>query len=78
MELLPQDIVDIIYDYKHGAEHYDLFMSVRQQVVHYYWMTRKILLNYQFRTIFFPDFFSTLPEFNVLPITDEGDEDEEA
>ena len=60
MNQLPQDIVNIIYDYKHGAEHYDTFKEVCNQIVYHYWMTRKIILNSQFRNIFFPDFYSTL------------------
>jgi hypothetical protein len=71
MDLLPQDVVDIIYDYKHSAEHYDLFTQVRQQIIHTYWMTRKLLVNYQFRSIFFPNFYSTL---FILPPDDEDEE----
>ena len=72
MDLLPQDIVDIIYDYKHGAEHYDLSIQVRRQIIHTYWMTRKLLVNYQFRSIFVPDFYSTL---FLLHTPDDEDEE---
>ena len=72
MDRLPQDIVDIIYDYKHGAEHYDTFKQVCHQIVYHYWMTRKIILNSQFRNIFFPDFFSTLW---LEPMTPDNDEE---
>lgn len=60
MEQLPKDIVEIIYDYKHSAEHYDMFRKVRRQIIHTYWITRKLLVNYQFRSLFFPDFFSSI------------------
>ena len=73
MELLPQVIVDIIYDYKHGAEHYDQSIHIRRQIISAYWMTRKLLMNYQFRSIFVPDFYSTLL---LLQPPDEEDDDE--
>ena len=76
MNVLPQDIVDIIYNYKHGAEHYDIFKQVCNQIVYHYWMTRKIVLNSQFRHIFYPDFYSTLWLEPMTTTMEEGGGDE--
>ena len=69
MEQLPQDIIDIINEYKNGAEHFDKNKAVILEVVHHFWMTRKIRMNYQFNTIFFPDFYHQLwPEHEDIDI----------
>ena len=60
MEHLPSDVVDIIYDYKWSMEHYDRWMLVVREVPKYFWCIRKLRMNNQFVSIFYPGFWSEL------------------
>ena len=60
MEDLPLAIWEIIIDYKHGAEHFDKFRYVLQQIPQFFWCKSKFIMNRQFHSIFFPDFWVDL------------------
>ncbi len=60
MEQLPIRIVDIIYDYKWGLEHYERYIKVVHEVPHYFWCMRKLRMNNEFMSIFYPGFWTEL------------------
>ena len=71
MEHLPQEVVDIIYDYKHSMEHYDKYIEVVREVPHHFWCMRKLRMNHEFMSIFYPGFWHELffNPFSALPST---------
>ena len=69
MEQLPSDIVDIIYDYKWSAEHYDRWMKVVYEVPQHFWCMKRLRMNNEFMSIFYPGFWTELvcDSFSALP-----------
>ena len=60
MEQLPVRIVDIIYDYKWGLEHYERYTKVIHEVPKHFWCMRKLTMNNEFMSIFYPGFYQEL------------------
>ena len=71
MEQLPTDIVDIIYDYKWSAEHYDRWMNVVHEVPQHFWCMKRLRMNNEFMSIFYPGFWTEIffDPFSALPQT---------
>ena len=71
MEQLPSDIVDIIYDYKWSAEHYDRWMNVVHEVPQHFWCMKRLRMNNEFMSIFYPGFWTEIffDPFSALPQT---------
>ena len=71
MEHLPQEVVDIIYDYKHGAELYDKYIMVVHEVPQYYWCMKKLRMNSEFVSVFYPGFWAEMfyNPLSVMPPT---------
>ena len=69
MDQLPTDIVNIIYDYKWSAEHYDKYCHVVYEVPQYFWCMKRLRMNNEFMSIFYPGFWSEMffDPFSTLP-----------
>ena len=60
---LPQDLRDLIIDYKNGIEHYERFQPCLDGVVMMYHTMKRMRLNLEFEMAFFPDWSSYLVPF---------------
>lgn len=60
MDSLPNYIEDIILDYKYGLEHYEKYKRALNEIPMFFWCQKRCILNWQFRCLFFPDFYSDL------------------
>ena len=72
---IPTEVRDIILNYKDGMEHWERYEPVLREVVQMYYTMKRIRLNLEFDTMFFPDWsahiipfpFPHLVEFHDMP-----------
>ena len=57
---LPKVVKNIIVEYKNSLEHYERFKPTLEQIPRFYMIIRRSHLNRQFRTLFYPNFYTEL------------------
>ena len=76
---LPQDLRDLIIDYKNGLEHYERFRPSLDGVVSMYFTMKRLRMNMEFQMAFFPDWSAHIIPFPfphlVLPFNFPGESD---
>ena len=60
---LPQDLKDLIIDYKSGLEHYERFRPCLDGVVSMYFTMKRMRMNMEFQMMFFPDWSAHIIPF---------------
>ena len=74
---LPQDLRDLIIEYKNGLEHYERFRPSLDGVVSMYFTMKRLRLNMEFQMAFFPDWSAHIHPFPfphlVLPFNFPGE-----
>ena len=59
-EIFPKDVADIICDYVYQLEHVEKFKYVCFELCEMYWIRKRVVLNIQFNSMFFPNFYEEL------------------
>ena len=59
-ELFPAGVCYIITDYVHQLEHQEKWRLVCREIKEMHWIRKRLILNIQFHSIFYADFFQEL------------------
>lgn len=65
MVSLPDDIRDLIFEYKNGLEHYERFKPCLYEIPIIPFTVLKLQMNQQFRMLFFPGWYSQILGFPI-------------
>ena len=57
---LPADVLGIIHDFAAQMEHTDKWHKVCYELQATYWIRKRVRLNFEFRGLFYPGFYSDL------------------